>query len=69
MSHDATIQIRISKRDLSLIDQAAKELGITRSALIRHAAEAHARRVTCKRSIQSSRLRRSMLCRSAHRGI
>lgn len=45
---DVTINMRVRRDDLALIDQAAKELGITRSALIRHAAEAHARRIMAR---------------------
>jgi uncharacterized protein (DUF1778 family) len=40
-----TIKIRIQEEDVALLDQAAHSLGITRSALIRHGAEAHARRI------------------------
>ena len=39
------INMRISKADRELIDSAARVLGVTRSSLIRHAAEAQARRV------------------------
>lgn len=41
----AVINMRCRRADLKLLDQAARALGISRSALIRHAAEAHARRV------------------------
>lgn len=43
--HDCVIQVRARTTDLDLIDQACAAVGITRSAMIRHAAEAHARRV------------------------
>ena len=41
----AVIQMRARKADVALIDRAAKIVGTSRSALIRQAAEAHARRV------------------------
>lgn len=40
-----SINMRARKVDVELIDQAAASVGTTRSALIRQAAEAHARRV------------------------
>ena len=39
------VQMRARKADVALFDQAARALGTTRSALIRHAAVAHARRI------------------------
>ena len=39
------VQMRARKADITLFDQAARALGTTRSALIRHAAVAHARRI------------------------
>lgn len=42
---NAVVQLRVQPAVLQVIDQAAKAVGVTRSALIRHAAEAHARRV------------------------
>jgi uncharacterized protein (DUF1778 family) len=43
--NDCTINIRVSKRDLALIDEAVQILGITRSDFIRRATESHARRI------------------------
>lgn len=42
---DCTINMRISKRDLALIDEAAQIMGLTRSDFIRRATESHARRI------------------------
>lgn len=45
-----SINIRARKADVELIDHAAKVVGTTRSALIRQAAEAYARRTLAIRA-------------------
>ena len=45
---DAVINMRVSKTDLELLDQAARTRGISRSALLREAAEYEARRVLAR---------------------
>lgn len=45
---DAIVQMRIRKGDLALLDRAAGALGISRSALIRRAAELEARHVLAR---------------------
>jgi uncharacterized protein (DUF1778 family) len=48
------INMRIRRSDLALIDAAAKALGLSRSSLIRYAAEARARRVLALPAHQQS---------------
>jgi uncharacterized protein (DUF1778 family) len=52
-----TIQVRCHSSDLELLDRAAQSIGISRSALIRHSSEAHARRVLKLDDEYSSRVR------------
>jgi uncharacterized protein (DUF1778 family) len=40
-----TINIRARKADIALLDQAARAVGVSRSAIIRNAAEMWARRI------------------------
>lgn len=47
--HDATINIRVRRFDLDLIDRAAEIEGKTRSAFLRDCAEAYARLTLAKR--------------------
>jgi len=43
--HEATINIRVGRRDLRLIDQGANIEGKTRSAFLRDSAEAYAMKI------------------------
>lgn len=45
MGQEAVMNIRVSKRDLALIDQGAEIEGKTRSAFLRDSAEAYAMRI------------------------
>lgn len=52
----AVINMRVRKSDLALIDQAARVASVTRSALIRHAAEHYARRTLAITTTQGEKI-------------